>query len=81
MIGWIIALLTWLAAPPDAVESVRPRAASCAMIALSTLVREPVSDEDQEVQLEQPGGGTPLAQPTKRAVKKCINGKCVITYE
>lgn len=78
MIGWIIALLTWLAAPPDAVESVRPRAATCAMIALSTLVKEPVADD---VDLEQPGGGTPVAQPTKRAVKKCVNGKCVITYE
>lgn len=86
MTEWIIALLTWMAATPDAVEQVRPRAATCAMIAYSTLHKQPVQEDEPEKdsvdQLSQPGGGTPPAQPTKkRMVKRCVDGKCYITYE
>lgn len=84
MTEWIIALLTWMAATPDAVEQVRPRAATCAMIAYSTLHKQPVQEEEQAAveELIKPGGGTPPAQPTKkRMVKRCVDGKCYITYE
>ena len=82
MIEWIVAVLTWLAAPADAVEVVRPRAATCAMVAYSTLYRPPVIEPNDDEKLLEPGGGTPTAQPKqKRMVKRCVDGKCVITYE
>lgn len=36
--------------------------------------------ESCECEIEPAGGGTPPAQP-KRMVKRCVNGRCVITYE
>ena len=82
---WLTALLTWMSAEAGGIEAATPRAAACVTVAYSTLVREPVTDtlnEEEDEELDQPGGGvTPAQEPKKRMVKRCVNGRCVITYE
>tara|TARA_Y100001973_G_C5114448_1_gene289379 strand:+ start:313 stop:564 length:252 start_codon:yes stop_codon:yes gene_type:complete len=83
MYNTLVAILTWLAGDPAQIDTLQPRAAACSQIAYSTCVREPMIDDtiEEEDEGEQPGGGTASAQPAKRKVIRCVNGRCVITYE
>ena len=79
MYNTIVAILTWLAASPAEVDLVQPRAAACCRVAYSMAAKKPMIEEEEEVTREE---GTPTAQTKpKRMVKRCVNGRCVITYE
>ncbi len=82
MYNTLVAILTWLAGDPAQIDTLQPRAAACSQIAYSTCVREPMLDDtiEEDDEGEQPGEGT-SAQPAKRRVMRCVNGRCVITYE
>ena len=84
MYNSIVAILTWLAADPTQIDVIQPQAAACSRMAYSLAAREPVQEEEEEdTESEvQPEEGTPTAQvKTKRRVMRCVNGRCVITYE
>lgn len=74
---WILAILIWLSADKVEIDKQRARAASCSSLSYATMYRAKINEDEVE---EQAGGGTPPAQP-KRMVKRCVNGRCVITYE
>ena len=105
MYNTIVAILAWLAADPNQIDIIQPKAAACSRMAYSLAAREPVQEDDTcdcEAGCEgecdgkccdnckcevkepevQPEEGTPTAQvKTKRRVVRCVNGRCVITYE
>lgn len=77
---WIIALLIWLAADDSEAAVERHRAAACAGLAYGAMHRPVAFDDAGEDELVEPGGEA-VAPPKKRAVTRCVNGKCYITYE
>ena len=83
MYNTIVAILTWLAADPAEIDIVQPRAAACCRMAYSLAAKEPVLEEEEEEEEQvTPEEGKPTAQTTtKRKVMRCVNGRCVITYE
>ena len=74
---WILSVLIWLSADKVEIDKQRARAASCSSLSYATMYRAKIKKEKEE---EPAGGGKPPAQP-KRMVKRCVNGRCVITYE
>jgi hypothetical protein len=85
MYDLIVSVLVWLSASPTEVDIVAPRASSCASAAYVSMLREPIEEQEAEVEPEvEPedtaGGGTPPAS-TKKRVVRCVNGRCYITYE
>lgn len=56
---WIIAILTWLAAEPGAVETHVPRAAASSQAAYASLVREEKRGEEEEGVIVVPNGTCP----------------------
>ena len=85
MYDLIVSVLVWLSASPTEVDIVAPRASSCASAAYVSMLREPIEEQEAEVEPEvapedTAGGGTPPAS-TKKRVVRCVNGRCYITYE
>ncbi len=81
MYDLLVALLVWLSATQAAIDTVAPRASSCASAAYVSMLREPIEEEEIEVEPEDTaGGGEPPASVKKRVVR-CVNGRCYITYE
>ena len=80
----LVSILVWLSADPTQVDTVAPRAASCSSAAYATMVRQELTDEEQEPEPELEdsagGGDIPAPKPLKRVVR-CRNGRCYITYE
>ena len=77
---WLLSVLIWLSADKVEIDKQRARAASCCSLSYATMYRAKINEDEVEEEEEQAGGGTPPAQP-KRMVKRCVNGRCVITYE
>ena len=81
MYDLLVALLVWLSASSSEIDMVAPRASSCASAAYVSMLREPIEEEEIEVEPEDTaGGGEPPASVKKRVVR-CVNGRCYITYE
>jgi len=80
---WLIGLLVWLSGDSGEVVAVQARASASAMVAYSSMARQVAAEEEQPVAEIKPDGGDGVqAQPKqKRMVKRCVNGKCIITYE
>ena len=77
MYALLVGLLVWLSASAAEIDKQQARAASCCSLSYATMYRAKINEDEVE---EPAGGGTPPAQP-KRMVKRCVNGRCVITYE
>lgn len=82
MYDLLVSILVWLSADPAQMNTVAPRAASCSSAAYATMVRQELTDEEQEPEPEDSAGGgdNPAPKPLKRVVR-CRNGRCYITYE
>jgi len=81
MYDLLVALLVWLSASSSEIDMVAPRASSCASAAYVSMLREPIEEQETEVEPEDTaGGGEPPASVKKRVVR-CVNGRCYITYE
>ena len=81
MYDLLVALLVWLSASSSEIDMVAPRASSCASAAYVSMLREPIEEQETEVEPEDTAGGGEPPASTKKRVVKCVNGRCYITYE